>query len=313
MEEATLSTGGGDIYIRGKTTTFRGFLVTGTVGVNAGAGKIYIEGQAVGDGGGAGTGWHDSPTTPYRIGNFTLTSSNPSSDAIVWLADATQSIGTGTITDGAGEGTGLAGTTSLLATGGGGISFSSLGSSTKTGAFGVRLGYLTSQGGVLNLLGNSGAITLNTGARSVGIVNNLGSATLGAKANSAVTTSSSNITVISDDVSAAGTMAFNTSGSLTIRPTTGNSFINTFNTAFLTYQGGLSGLTIGHSSNTGGVTVPCCISCSRSDPSALAALSAPAWLPAERAELAGGARTDRVHTDAYGVQKRRAGRSGALA
>jgi hypothetical protein len=53
MEEATLSTGGGDIYIRGKTTTFRGFLVTGTVGVNAGAGKIYIEGQAVGDGGGS--------------------------------------------------------------------------------------------------------------------------------------------------------------------------------------------------------------------------------------------------------------------
>ena len=139
----------------------------------------------------------------------------------------------------------MAGTTSLVATGGGGISFTSLGSSTKAGAYGVRLGYLTIQGGVLNLLADSGAITLNTGTRSVGIVNNLGSLSLGAKASTAVTTSSSNITVISDDVSASGAMAFNTSGALVIRPTTGNSFRNTFNTAYLTYQGGVSGLTIG--------------------------------------------------------------------
>ena len=255
LEEATLSSGGGDIYIRGKTTTSRGLLVTGTVNVNAGSGKIYIEGQAVGEGGGAGTGWHHSSTTAYRNGIFTLTSSNAASDAIVWLSDATQSAGTGLIENGVGEGAGMAGTTSIVATGGGGISFTSLGSLTKAGAYGVRLGYLSAQGGVLNLLGNSGAITLNTGTRSVGIVNNLGSLTLGAKASTAVTASSSNITVISDDVSAAGTMAFNTSGALTIRPTTGNSFANTFNTSYLTYQGGVSGLTIGHSSNTGGVTV----------------------------------------------------------
>jgi autotransporter-associated beta strand protein len=255
MEEASLSTGGGDIYIRGKTTTFRGFLATGTVDINAGSGKIYIEGLAVGDGAGAGAGWHHSPGTAFRNGIFTLTSSNADADAIVWLSDATQSIGTGLASDGAGEGAGLAGTTSLMATGTGGISFTSLGSSTKAGAFGVRLGYLAAQGGVLNLLAASGDITLNTGARSVGIVNNLGSATLGAKGGTAVLASSSNIAVVSDDVSASGTMAFNTSGQLTIKPREGYSFTSTFDTTKLTYQGGVSGLFIGHSTNTGNVTV----------------------------------------------------------
>jgi autotransporter-associated beta strand protein len=255
MEEASLSTGGGDILIRGKTTTFRGFLATGAVDINAGSGKIYIEGVAVGDGAGAGAGWHHSPATAFRNGIFTLTSSNADADAIVWLTDATQSVGTGLVTDGAGEGAGLAGTTSLLATGGGGISFTSLGSATKTGAFGVRLGYLSTQGGVLNLLASSGDITLNTGARSVGIVNNLGSATLGAKSGTAVTVSSSNISVVSDDVSASGTMAFNTAGQLTIKPRDGYSFTSTFDTTKLTYQGGVSGLFIGHSTSTGNVTV----------------------------------------------------------
>ena len=50
-------------------------------------------------------------------------------------------------------------------------------------------------------------------------------------------------------------MAFSTSGTLTIRPTDGHSFANTFNTAYLTYGGGVSGLTIGQTGNTGGVTV----------------------------------------------------------
>jgi hypothetical protein len=145
MQDTTLLTSGGDIFIRGKTTTFRGLLTTGQGLIDAGNGKIYIEGKSETTGGAAGMGWHDAASA------LTITSSNAATDAIVWLSDATASNGA----DIAGEGSGMAGTTSLIATGGGGVRFTSLGSTSQTGSLGIRLGYLTTQGGVLNLLANS--------------------------------------------------------------------------------------------------------------------------------------------------------------
>jgi autotransporter-associated beta strand protein len=130
LQDTTLSTGGGDIYIRGKTTSFRGFLTTGQGVVDAGSGKIYIEGTSETTGGGAGIGWHDGASV------LTITSSNAASDAIVWLSDASASDGAGI----AGEGAGMAGTTSLIATGGGGVRFTSLGSTSQTNSLGIRLG-----------------------------------------------------------------------------------------------------------------------------------------------------------------------------
>jgi filamentous hemagglutinin family protein len=243
LQGTTLSTANGDVYIAGRTTTSRGFLTTGNVSINAGAGKVKIEAIAVTGGAGAGTGWHDATST------FTVTSTNAAADAIVWRSDASGSSTSGL----GGEGFGMAGTNSLIASNGGGVSFTSRGSST--GSDGIRLGYLQDQGGTLNLLANSGAISLNTGSSAINFANNLTDTFIGFRSGSAVTASTSNVSIISDNVSIAGNLNINTTGALTVAPTAGNSFSSTFNTAFLRYSSGITGLTIGHASNTGNITI----------------------------------------------------------
>ena len=128
---------------------------------------------------------------------------------------------------------------------------------TSTGASpkGIDLGYSSSSTGVLNVLASSGPITVSTGGSGIDIVNASSSATIGYKTDTSVTSSTSNILIVSDIVNSVGNLNNNTSGTLTIRPTNGNSFKSAVNTTALRFSADLSGLTIGHAENTQNITI----------------------------------------------------------
>ncbi|MDA8654351.1 YDG domain-containing protein [Alphaproteobacteria bacterium] len=249
LEGNTITTAGGDIAIYGKTTqSGRGFVSTGPVTINSGTGTILVQAITTNLGGAAGSGWHHNPSIPVLNGSLTLTSASNAATAITWSADASASAEA----DFLGEGWGAAGTNQFIATGSGGISFTALGSSTQANAPGLRLGYGTSQGGYLNLLSASGDILMNTGAKRLNLANSLTAATIGSKAGTTVTSSTANIEVISDDVSAAGDFSFATSGTLILRPDS-SAFSSTVDLSRLYLSSNLGGLQIGTSTNTSNI------------------------------------------------------------
>jgi len=255
MQGAKLLSGGGDVRIAGSSSlaNSRAVVTVGNVEINAANGKIEIQAIANSLGGAFGTGWnHNSPNEASMNGNFRIVSNNSSADAIILNADATLSnVTNGDFQD---EGSGLAGLVSLITTNGGGITYNSLGSSTRTAAYGLRLGYSTSQGGTLEMLSNAGNITLNTGARRIFLANNLTSTTLGFKASTVITASTSELKLITNDLSASGALSFNTNGIVIIEPS-GSSFTSSVNTSELLYNSGVTGLTIGKVGNASTITI----------------------------------------------------------
>lgn len=255
MQGAKLLSGGGDVRIAGSSSSAssRAVVTVGNVEINAANGKIEIQAIASSLGGAFGTGWnHNSPNEASMNGNFRIVSNNSSADAIILNADATLSnVTNGDFQD---EGSGLAGLVSLITTNGGGITYNSLGSSTRALAYGLRLGYSTSQGGTLEMLSNAGNITLNTGNRRIFLANNLTNTTLGFKASTVITASTSELKLITNDLSASGALNFNTNGIVIIEPS-GSSFTSSVNTSELLYNSGVTGLTIGKVGNNSTITI----------------------------------------------------------
>ncbi|MFZ9189194.1 MAG: hypothetical protein ACO21G_11465, partial [Algoriphagus sp.] len=216
FQGAKLLSGGGNIYVGGQSqqSNSRAVVTTGPVEINSGSGTIEIQAIATSTAGALGTGWNHVSSVPAMNGNFTITSSNATSSAILLNADATASnVVGGDFQD---EGSGLAGVVSLRTTNGGGLVYNSLGSSARAAAYGLRLGYSTNQGGTLELLSNSGNITLNTGNRRIFLSNNLTNTTLGFKATTPITASTSEVKLVTNNLSASGALNFNTSGQLII-------------------------------------------------------------------------------------------------
>ena len=242
LEDTQINTNGGNISIYAKADLSGGYGLT-TFAVNdiaSGSGKIYID--AIADDNRAGVfGMHGQ----HIDTETTFSSTNSDVDAISLNFDATSGTQYGSVI--------AAGKLNILSNTGG-INYNTFGNSNSAG---VRFGYSTTSDGELNMLSNSGDITFNSGTYGVKIEPGNGNSSInfGRKATSPVTTSSSDITFISDEFTSDGSMTFNTSGTVAIKPTDTNSFTSEFDTSDIIYSSDISGLTIGHSANTGDVKI----------------------------------------------------------
>lgn len=257
LDEATLNSSGGNILLRGKgstgaptaiaskdnlasSTNTNGVRLHGSNTINTGAGTLSVYGVAQGTG--ASNGIELSQT-----GTTTIQSSNATANAI--LLDGSSS--NAAASDGFGVYTW--GNSSILATNGGGITLN--GTGTK------NAGVVVASGG--NVLANSGKITLNgTGAGTGGNAGVVVDGTVGQKASTAVTSSTSAIDLVADTVNISGTLQ--SSGMLTIKPKSVGTTIGiagaagtlaltatNFSTNFVN---GFSGITVGRNDGTGKIT-----------------------------------------------------------
>jgi len=256
LDEATLNSSGGNILLRGKGTTgaptaiaskdatsstnTNGVRLHGSNTINTGAGALSVYGVAQGTG--ASNGIELSQT-----GTTTIQSTNATANAILLdgsSSNAAASNGFGVYTWG---------NSSILATNGGGITLNGTGT--------MNAGVVVASGG--NVLANSGKITLNgTGAGTGGNAGVVVDGTVGQKASTAVTSSTSAIDVVADTVNISGTLQ--SGGMLTIKPKSVGTTIGiagaagtlaltatNFSTNFVN---GFSGITVGRNDGTSKIT-----------------------------------------------------------
>lgn len=241
-----LNSGGGAIAMRGKSyaanTTWAswgmGFwaLTTGTI--NSGTGTILLDGFSQSIGGTYNSGL-------FSNGALTITSANTTADAI-------RMIGKSTGTSGDAWGIEAESALSVLATGdGGGITIST--------SQQVADNYDAVFRGETNILAKSGPIQL-LGKQDGGVANGrwlvITNFYLGSKASSAVTTSSSNITIQYDKYNFTIYPYVATSGLITWKPASASFGQEVFSSWFNWNQNSqtMSGLTIGISGNTASLT-----------------------------------------------------------
>ncbi|MEI8033708.1 MAG: filamentous hemagglutinin N-terminal domain-containing protein, partial [Chlorobiaceae bacterium] len=217
--DSTLSTAGGNIKIRGDSSagalsgsTYEGIISYGNLSIDSGSGTIVLD--ALGRG-----ALLNSNAFAIEFGtaspgkSTTITSSSSSNPAIYISADASSAT--------QGWRTGLLAyqhPVNILATGGGGITIIGKGGSTYPG---ITVNS-ASVGGSLNVLANGGAIQIDGGAN--GILLNGGS-TIGFKASTLITSSSSDITLIADSLTLGSGDVIQSSGALTIKPYTASTSI----------------------------------------------------------------------------------------
>ena len=251
---------GGDIALYGESSSNannhkRGIFIIAGLTLNSDTGKIGLYGKntsttaavdalnknAIEIGSGA-------------AGTTTITSDSTATDAITIQGDAStantqnpQSI----------QGVHIYGNTTISTTSGGGINITGKtnDASTATDRFDVTLGSVSilSNGGAISVTGQSAQ-----GTRFVGDVH------LGYKAGTAITASSSNITITSDKLTLSGTDRVQSSGALTIKPYTdatpigiagGTGTLSLADSHFSTnFTNGFSGITVG-SATAGDITV----------------------------------------------------------
>lgn len=241
-----LNSGGGAIVMRGKSyaanTTWAswgmGFwaLTTGTI--NSGTGTILLDGFSQSIGGTYNSGL-------FSNGALTITSANTTADAI-------RMIGKSTGTSGDAWGIEAESALSVLATGdGGGITIST--------SQQVADNYDAVFRGETNILAKSGPIQL-LGKQDGGVANGrwlvITNFYLGSKASSAVTNSSSNITIQYDKYNFTIYPYVATSGLITWKPASASFGQEVFSSWFNWNQNSqtMSGLTIGISGNTASLT-----------------------------------------------------------
>jgi hypothetical protein len=244
---SVLNSGGGNITLRGQNSGLStGEVHPGIIGIgttiNAGSGKVAIYGKATGSG-------SANAQAISREGNenWIIRSSNASADAIQLIGDAS-----GCVNSGTSLGINFIGT--IESTGGGGIYlYGSAGSAT------VYDHGLDIRG---SILANSGTITLkgeNNVATDVSVF--LGtfstfSTTLGSKANTNVTASTSPIIIQGDNIDFNTLAPVNTTGSLTIEPVnTSFSSALSFPISNLTVANTIGGLTLGKTGNASNITI----------------------------------------------------------
>ena len=230
--------GGGDVLLKGKTSTtsstgdgtFHGLNVWGGLAINSGQGSIKLTGESV-----------DSYGIEFsRTGgsnNTLLTSGKTSGKAISITGITTAAATYGLVFD-------QNNTENILATGGGDISITGTGTGTGS-AYGVWLQNT-------NVLASSGAIAIDGGSKGINVQ---GASTVG-KSSAGITASSSNVTLTGDRLNLASALGVATTGTLTVEP-----FSDSFTSAVvwpltnLTLALTVSGLTIGKATNTSGITI----------------------------------------------------------
>jgi filamentous hemagglutinin family protein len=242
ISSSTISSGNGDIVIRGVSATgttndVDGVRITQGSTINSGTGAILIHGKTRNDG-------NSAYAAGVRVNSTanTITSANTTSNAVTITGDASGFTGTaGQAVDGVIFENG----DTVSATGsGGGITISGIGKSGS--GYGAR--FLTGP----KVLANGGAIDITGQSGSTGLY--FGGANLGFAASSTVPASSSAITLTADSFGFASTPVIRSTGALTIQ-SYGNSFSSAFSTAGLTLGSTLSGLTLGRTTNTANVTI----------------------------------------------------------
>lgn len=248
LDETTLSSGGGNIFIYGKRNTgttygagFINYSGNGTT-INAGGGTIEIKGESVDTAyleWGVMTGLHPADYS----GKFTLRSSNTTAPSAISLWGSTAGGEDGILIENATRILSTAGTN------GGGISIT--GFSGTRNALSVGIG---ANSGTLEALSASGPITVDVGAKPL-LVASQGIFRLGSVAADAdVASSTANVSFISNNPSWSGQVPVRTTGMLSVAPAANSSFTSTFNSSSLNYTG-ITGLTIGNDSNTTAVTI----------------------------------------------------------
>nr|WP_315160725.1 autotransporter-associated beta strand repeat-containing protein [uncultured Flavobacterium sp.] len=241
-----LNSGGGAIVMRGKSyaanTTWAswgmGFWALTTGAINSGTGTILLDGFSQSIGGTYNSGL-------FSNGALTITSANTTADAI-------RMIGKSTGTSGDAWGIEAESALSVLATGdGGGITISTSQQVADNNDAVFR--------GETNILAKSGPIQL-LGKQDGGVANGrwlvITNFYLGSKASSAVTNSSSNITIQYDKYNFTIYPYVATSGLITWKPASASFGQEVFSSWFNWNQNSqtMSGLTIGISGNTASLT-----------------------------------------------------------
>jgi hypothetical protein len=239
-QSSSLNSGGGNISLRGQNAnTANAAMSFGVsfreVSIHSGTGKIAINGVASGSGSVNGQG-------VSSWGLLTLRSANTGSDAISIFGDAS-----GVNNSSTSASLGINCVALFEATGiGGGIIINGKGGVSQT-VVGTNLaGDILSASGTIKVIGASTNNVLPI---------NLGTTTFGKKAATNVTTSSSDVILEANAITTAGT-TIDCSGTLTVRSTS-TSFPSSFTWPMtnVTLAAGLSGLTIGKSTNTSTITI----------------------------------------------------------
>ncbi len=243
LEHASVDTGGGDILMRGKSTTDLSFVTYGNVSLDAGAGKIALEGVSSAISNGAYIGLHSSVAPAH----FTATSTNSAADAISINVSAPSATG---------YALGMTGHVRLQAPNGGGISVVS---KAASGAPGVRLGFSTTNDADVRLLADSGPINFDTGTSALALVNTISSLTFGADG-TIVGASSSDVTLTADNVNLASAKAsdalmFATAGAITYAPASASFSAAQDIGAKWVFGTAATGVTFGKAGNTANLTI----------------------------------------------------------
>ncbi len=253
FNQASLNSGGGNIYIAGQRNSSTSSNIgagiinysgTGTL-IDCGNGTITIKGDNTASGIaaiGIMTG-----LDPFKYtGRMVIRSSNNNTSNAITIE--------GTTSNGSGHGILIENHTRILSTAtsnGGGISI--IGRSVGTDnalCIGTTFG-----NGILEILSATGNVNINAGAFPISIFNSNSFFRLGSiQTDPNVSNSSANINIISNRISWVGSVPVRTTGTLSIAPTSGNSFSTILNTSVLNYTG-ITGLIIGHSTNTSDITI----------------------------------------------------------
>ncbi|MEY3500451.1 MAG: hypothetical protein RL308_2120, partial [Bacteroidota bacterium] len=250
LERNSISSFGGNIKIAGDgAASGVGILTYGnTVAINAGSGRIDIDGQitstATGNRGGILFGLHDV----IIASTVNISSSATSGDAIT-----INGVGRGTD-----DAIGLSGTLNITSSGGGNIVMN--GNALGTGRSIVAGNYYH---GILNIFANSGNISLNGNTKAVQVAaaftNGLtsGPSKINLGQGGSITSSTSDVFITADNIAlAASGIAVNSSGKVTIE-SNADSFLSTltFPITNLSLSSNVSGLTLGKSTNTANITL----------------------------------------------------------
>ncbi|WP_162989513.1 YDG domain-containing protein [Comamonas sp. lk] len=238
----SIYTGGGDLSVRGHNTS--AFNAQGSFGISAYAGFTVDAGVS---GSVTMVGTSSAVGAPSSQGIDLVARSAGNASTVIRTHNGSISL-TGTANGGSATNNGVQLSSyntfpvSLVATGSGGISIT--GNAAAVGSSSADISLASA-----NILAASGAINLTgTGAGNLltWTRNGIYAMSLGAKAGSLVTSSTSNITITEDSFSltAGDSLTFNTSGTATIE-SYGNNFSSTLNTSQFGYASTVSGLRLG--------------------------------------------------------------------
>lgn len=229
----TIHSGGGDVVIKGQSTRtaaaqVRGFVSTGSLTVNSGGGSIAITGETLSITNGLQFGFQAGSGSGARL------SSSASSGTAISISGKTANSSSNGVSIGGGD------SNLIEATGGGDIIISATGAGNNSG---IALNDV-------DILASSGDIQLDAGTGRIALTDT----TLGQKAGSSVTASSSDVVFTSDRIKFNTGTAVATTGSLTVQPFS-TSFGTTLDWQPINIGTTLGSLTIGKVGNTTAIEI----------------------------------------------------------